>query len=180
MIFTIGHSNHASERFLNLLAGVQITAVADVRSVPHSRWAPQYNKDTLAKALGDAQIAYVYLGRELGGRPGDPRLLQNGKPNYDAMARTQAFRDGIARILEGSKTHRIALMCAERDPLDCHRFHLIARHLDENNLPVSHILTNGAVERHQDTEDRWRAKQRSSDFFDFEASGVRGRAKFEE
>src|SRR5260221_13124184 len=106
MIFTVGHSNHSFERFLQLLAGAEITAIADVRSKPHSRWASQFNKQTLGAALGENDVAYVFLGKELGGRPEDPALLRNGKPDYDAMARAKPSRAGIAGILTGATTNR--------------------------------------------------------------------------
>src|SRR5258706_2925926 len=165
MIFTVGHSNHSFERFLQLLAGAEITALADVRSRPHSRWAPQFNKQTLGAALGENDVAYVFLGKELGGRPEDPALLKNGEPDYDAMARAESFRAGIERIVEGAKTHRIALMCAERDPIDCHRFLLIARHLASRDIPVAHILASGEVEAQDKTEARFVARNPIGDLF---------------
>ena len=165
MIFTVGHSNHGFERFLQLLAGAEITAIADVRSKPHSRWVSQFNKPTLGAALGENDVAYVFLGKELGGRPEDPALLKNGKPDYDAMARAKSFRDGIDRIIEGAKTHRIALMCAERDPIDCHRFLLIARHLASRDIPVAHILASGEVEDQEKTEARFGARNPIGDLF---------------
>jgi uncharacterized protein (DUF488 family) len=146
MIFTIGHSNHAQARFAALLKAENITALADVRSVPHSRWASQFNKDALAKSLAGEDIAYVFLGQELGGRPKDAALLRHGKPDYAAMARSEPFRAGIARVLEGARTYRIALMCAERDPIDCHRFLLVARELAALGASVCHILASGDVE----------------------------------
>ena len=135
MIFTIGHSNHSLERFFQLFADARITAIADVRSRPHSRWSPQFNKQTLGAALGEHDVAYVFLGKELGGRPEDPALLKNGKPDYETMSRAESFCAGMRRIIEGAKTHRIVLMCAERDPLDCHRFLLIGRHLASRDIP---------------------------------------------
>ena len=165
MIFTVGHSNHSLEHVLQLLAGAEITAIADVRSKPHSRWSPQFIKETLASALGKNDVAYVFLGRELGGRPDDPALLRNGKPDYDAMSRTETFRAGIERIIEGAKTHRIALMCAERDPIDCHRFLLVGRNLASRDIPVAHILASGEVEAQDKTEDRFRARNPTSDLF---------------
>ena len=165
MIFTVGHSNHSLEHFLQLLAGAEIGAIADVRSKPHSRWSPQFNKEALASALGKNDVAYLFLGRELGGRPDNPALLENGKPNYEAMSRTDSFRAGIERIIEGAKTHRIALMCAERDPLDCHRFLLIGRHLASRAVPVAHILAGGEVEAQDETEARFRARNPVDDLF---------------
>lgn len=165
MIFTIGHSNHSLEHFLQLLAGARIGAIGDVRSKPHSRWSSQFNKEALASALAKDDVAYVYLGKELGGRPDDPALLKNGQPDYDAMSRAESFHAGINRIIEGSKKHRIALMCAERDPIDCHRFLLIGRHLASRDIPVAHILASGEVEAQDKTEARFRARNPTSDLF---------------
>lgn len=166
MILTIGHSNHSQERFLDLLRANGITALADVRSVPQSRWASQFNKDTLSAALAENGIAYVYLGKELGGRPKDPALLKDGKPDYSAMAQTDGFQAGMGRLLEGAKTYRVALMCAERDPIDCHRFLLIARQLAARDIPVAHILASGDVEPQADTESRFAARKGGKDLFD--------------
>jgi uncharacterized protein (DUF488 family) len=165
MIFSVGHSNHSLEHFLQLLAGARISAIADVRSKPHSRWSPQFNKQALAAALGKNDVAYVYLGKELGGRPDDPALLKNGNPDYDAMSRTQMFRAGMERIIEGAKTHRIALMCAERDPLDCHRFLLIGRHLASRAIPLAHILASSEVEAQEKTEARFVSRNPTRDLF---------------
>jgi uncharacterized protein (DUF488 family) len=165
MIFTIGHSNHPITRFLELLSGAGLTALADVRSQPHSRWASQFNREALSAALAEQGIAYMFLGKELGGRPKDTALLKDGKPDYRAMAVSENFRAGIARVLEGAKTHRIALMCAERDPIDCHRFLLIGRRLAAHGVPVGHILTTGEVETHEDTERRFAARKGGPDLF---------------
>jgi uncharacterized protein (DUF488 family) len=165
MILTIGHSNHRIERFLELLKGAGVTALADVRSQPHSRWASQFNKEALAGTLAEKGIAYVFLGKELGGRPKDKALLKDGKPDYEAMAGSENFRAGIVRVLEGAKTHRIALMCAERDPIDCHRFVLIGRHLAAHGVPIAHILATGEVETHADTERRFAARKGGADLF---------------
>src|SRR5262245_7823642 len=93
-VYTIGHSNHPIERFIELLRGAGITAVADVRSVPNSRRWPQFGRERLQRSLAEAGIAYVYLGAELGGRPADPALLSDGKPDYQRMAATSAFGAG--------------------------------------------------------------------------------------
>ncbi|HXJ00872.1 MAG TPA: DUF488 domain-containing protein [Micropepsaceae bacterium] len=166
MIFTIGHSNHTSARFLDLLRAHGITALADVRSAPHSRWASQFNKEALAAALAENGIAYVYLGKELGGRPKDPTLLNADKPDYAAIAQTDLFRAGIARLLEGAKTYRVAVMCAERDPVECHRFRLIARHLATRDVPVTHILADGKMETQAETESRFTALKGGKDLFE--------------
>ena len=153
-VFTIGHSNHSSERFLALLSGAGITAIADVRSIPQSRRWPHFGRARIERWLADAGIAYVFLGAELGGRPDDPALLRQGRPDYHLMAATPAFQAGLDRVLDGAGRYRIALMCAEREPLDCHRFLLVARHLHERDAVLRHILADGSVEPHEATEDR--------------------------
>ena len=153
-VFTIGHSNHSSERFLALLRGAGITAVADVRSIPQSRRWPHFSRTQIERWLADAGIAYVFLGAELGGRPDDPALLREGRPDYDLMAATPAFRAGLERVLDGAARYRIALMCAEREPLDCHRFLLVSRHTHERGVRLRHILADGSAEPHEATEAR--------------------------
>ena len=154
-IFTIGHSNHSLEDFLALLSKHRVTAVADVRSAPWSRFNPHFNRNALFAALEARGVRYVYLGRELGGRPDDPALYdENGHVHYERIAQTSGFRDGIARVAGGAASHRIALMCAEKEPLDCHRTHLVARALDAEGVAVMHILADGGIERHAETMDR--------------------------
>ena len=153
-VLTIGHSNHSLEAFLELLANHGVTAVADVRSAPFSRFCPQFNRDALSAALKDRGIRYTYLGRELGGRSADPACYRDGQIRYDLVARTSLFRDGLARIVDGAARHRIALMCAEKEPLDCHRTLLVAPALAALGIAVSHILADGRLEPHEKTLDR--------------------------
>jgi uncharacterized protein (DUF488 family) len=153
-VFTIGHSNHPLATFIDLLRGARVTAVADVRSIPYSRRWPQFGRAALERSLGDAGIVYVFLGAELGGKRDDPALLSEGRLDYDRVAATASFQAGLARVEEGAQRHRLALMCAEREPLDCHRFLLVARRLHERDVPVEHILADGTTERHDATERR--------------------------
>ena len=154
-IFTIGHSNHSLENFLALLSKHRVTAVADVRSAPWSRFNAHFNRNELSAALKTRSIHYVYLGRELGGRPEDPALYDDGgRVRYERVARTSNFRAGVARIVGGAAEHRIALMCAEKEPLDCHRTHLVAQALDADGVEVMHILADGEIESHARTMDR--------------------------
>jgi uncharacterized protein (DUF488 family) len=154
-LFTIGHSNHPIERFLDLARGAGITAIADVRSTPASRRYPWFNQARLAPRLAAEGIAYVPLGEALGGRPGDPRLYRDdGVADYAAMARTDKFRAGLDRVGEGARRYRVCLMCAEREPLDCHRCLLVARALAERGFAIGHVLAEGSVEPHVATEER--------------------------
>lgn len=150
VVMTVGHSNHPIEAFLNLLARNRVTALADVRSTPYSRHQPQFNKDALARSLREHGIRYVFLGRELGARSDDPNCYVNGRVQYRRLAQTESFRSGIDRVVSGADEHRIALMCAERDPLECHRTLLVARELADRGIPVEHILADGSVESYGD------------------------------
>jgi len=155
MIYTIGHSNHPIERFLGLLQPHAITAVADVRSTPYSRFNPQFRRENLQAALAGAGIQYVFLGQELGARSQDPACYDSeGRVSYAKLARTELFRQGIARLRAGMADHRISLMCAEREPLDCHRTILVSRELVREGVPVTHILGDGSLESHQHTLQR--------------------------
>lgn len=147
-IYTVGHSTHAVERFVEILKRNDVSAIADVRSQPYSRINPQFNREPLRTALKSAGISYVFLGKELGARSDDPGCYVDGKVQYDRLAETQAFREGVDRVARGSDTHQIALMCAEKDPLTCHRTILVSRKLVERGLSVSHILENGCLETH--------------------------------
>lgn len=152
IVFTIGHSNQPVERFMDLLRGAGVTALADVRSIPFSRRWPQFSRPALERSLRDSAIAYVFLGAELGGKRDDPALLRDGRPDFGLIAATEAFRAGLDRIVAGARRHRICLMCAEREPLDCHRFLLVSRHLARREVEIRHLLADGATETHEATE----------------------------
>jgi uncharacterized protein (DUF488 family) len=153
-VFTIGHSTHASDYFIGLLAEHGITAVADVRSSPFSRFNPQFNREVLSTTLRAHKISYVFLGEELGARSKDPECYVDGKAQYDRIARTSLFKNGIARVLEGVQQFRVALMCAEKDPLACHRAILVSRALVEQSVEVNHILADGNLETHPQLVER--------------------------
>lgn len=147
MLWTIGHSNHSLERFLGLLRANRIEAIADVRSWPQSRYAPWFDREPLARTLRQAGVSYVFLGNELGGRPHDLGLYdENGHVRYDAVAATDAFQTGIARLERGLVRLRVAVMCAEENPRHCHRRLLVARVLHERRLSILHVRGDGAVE----------------------------------
>lgn len=144
-VFTIGHSTHSWERFVALLRQVQITAIGDVRSAPYSKYYPHFNRDTLKQELRLDGISYVFLGGELGGRPNDRKFFCDGVADYEKMAQTESFKNGLDRVAEGSKKYRIALLCSERDPLDCHRCLLVGRALAQRGMKVRNILDNGSI-----------------------------------
>jgi uncharacterized protein (DUF488 family) len=148
-VYTIGHSTHPIERFIELLKSQNITALGDVRSRPHSRMNPQFNLEPLKQSLRDANIKYVFLGKELGARSDDKSCYRNGQVQYDLLAQTELFQRGIERVKEGARTFRLALMCAEKEPLECHRTILVSRRLCEEGVPIRHILGDGQIEEHE-------------------------------
>ncbi|MGF1657028.1 MAG: DUF488 family protein [Verrucomicrobiales bacterium] len=154
LIFTIGHSTHSAETFLSLLRRHDITALADVRSSPFSRFNPQFNKQALKLFLKEHSISYAFLGKELGARSDDPSCYQHGRVQYSRLAKTSLFQAGLERVLRGSDRFRLALMCAEKEPLDCHRTLLVARALAERGQKVMHIHAEGHLESHEDAMER--------------------------
>jgi uncharacterized protein (DUF488 family) len=157
-VLTIGHSAHPPDHFIALLRGAAVTAVADVRSAPYSRHAPQFNREALREELERAGIAYVFLGRELGGRPAEPEFYADGVADYERMAQAPAFRHGLERVVEGAAKYRVALMCSERDPLTCHRCLLVGRALAQRDVRVRHILDSGELLDHRAVEDELLAR----------------------
>ena len=157
--FTIGHSNMSVEAFVLLLQQHGITAVADVRSHPFSRYLPHFNQSQIKAYLPAAGIQYVFLGRELGARPEDLSCYDvSGKALYDRIAATPLFTEGIQRLLKGAASYKICLMCAEKDPITCHRTILVCHKLKNFNLQINHILSDGNLESHHDLELRLLSK----------------------
>ena len=154
LVFTIGHSTHSYEHFLLLLRSVGITAVADVRTTPFSRHFPQFNETELRSELKLDGVSYVFLGKELGGRPSNKNFYCDGIADYEKMAKTDVFENGIKRVLEGARKFRIALMCSEHDPLDCHRCLLVGRALAEAGVKLVHILGDGSLTKHEAIEEQ--------------------------
>ena len=154
MVLTIGHSTHSAAAFIDLLQRHGVTALADVRAAPYSRFNPQFNRETLMGSLDARGIAYVFLGRELGGRSDDPACYDAGRISYERLGRTRSFQKGLERVAQGATGHRIALMCAEREPLECHRCLLVAPALEPRGVPVTHIRSDGRLEPHGDAVSR--------------------------
>lgn len=124
-----------------------IEVVVDVRSAPYSRWAPQFNQPELKSSITAAGLRYLYLGKELGGRPATPELYDAaGHARYDLMSQTPAFQEGIARVRQGIAGYRVALMCSEEDPEGCHRRLLVGRVLVNDGVRLLHIRGDGKVE----------------------------------
>lgn len=153
-VYTIGHSNHPLEAFLALLRLHLVEEVVDVRSAPHSRVFPWFCRTALASSLQRVGIAYSFLGGQLGARPSAPSCYRDGKADYELIARSAAFKSGIERVKCLAPRRRLALLCAEKEPLNCHRAILIAPALIEVGVDVRHILADGSLEDHLHTEQR--------------------------
>jgi uncharacterized protein (DUF488 family) len=148
-VLTIGHSTHSAEMFLALLRQHGVEAVADVRSSPFSRFNPQFNREPLEQCLKANGIRYVFLGKELGARSEDRSCYLDGRVQYARLAQTTLFQSGLERGLQGAAKYRVALMCAEKEPLECHRTLLVAKALAARGQPVLHIHADGHLETHE-------------------------------
>lgn len=153
-LHTIGHSNHPIEVFSGLLAMHGVEMVCDVRSHPYSRFNPQFNREPLARRLEERGVGYIHLGGELGPRTDDPACIVEGKVRYDLLVATERFRQGLDRLREIMVVRKTALMCAEKDPLLCHRAILVCRRLRARDISIVHILEDGSTEEHPDLEQR--------------------------
>ena len=143
-LFSIGHSNAEINAFIDLLRRYEIAALVDTRSQPYSRYNRHFSREQLKHSIEEAGIEYFYLGKELGGRPEDQALyFQNGKVDYDLVARSSFYLAGIERLLSLASGRRVAFMCAEADYRSCHRYRLITRTLTRRGIGVRHILHSG-------------------------------------
>ncbi|MBI4331804.1 MAG: DUF488 domain-containing protein [Chloroflexi bacterium] len=156
-IYTVGHSNHTPEKFLELLAKAKIEVLADVRTNPNSKWAPWANRDSLKQLLGSAGIGYLYLGDVLGGQPADPDSHdpETGKVDYGRIRQQEYFQRGLQRLMAEAGTQRVCIMCAEEDPGDCHRNLLVGESLRQQRLTIRHLRADGRI---QTDEDVWKEK----------------------
>ena len=157
-VFTIGHSTHQSDWFVNLLKRYEIEVLVDIRSHPFSQRVPHFDLDAIRESVRAAGIQFVYLGRELGGRPADTSLYdEDGRVLYGKVAETPLFQTGIERLEKGVRRYRVALMCSEEDPAGCHRRLLVGRVLAGLGVLSSHIRGDATVE----TEDNLRRERNS-------------------
>src|SRR4029077_8275869 len=150
-VLTIGHSNHTMEHFLSLLKAHAVQVVVDTRSQPYSKYATQFDHEALKLALQDAGIRYLYLGRELGGRPeGDEFYDDDGHVLYDRVAATPLFQKGLSRLERGIREYDVAMLCAEENPAECHRRLLVGRGLLDHGIQVEHIRGDGRIQTEEE------------------------------
>jgi uncharacterized protein (DUF488 family) len=147
VIYTVGHSTHSIEYFLELLKEYSVNCLVDVRSVAASQYNPQYNKKTLSNFLNNNGITYLHFAEEFGGRQTNPDVLDDeGKVDFDKVRKSSSFKSGVKRLWKGiDKGFTIALMCSESEPLDCHRFSMVSLALENDGLGVKHILKDKTI-----------------------------------
>ena len=151
VLYTVGHSNHTEEKFLDLLKQYEIEVLVDVRSQPFSRYNPQFNDGNLKAALQTAGVRYLFLGDQLGGRPdGDEFYDAEGYVLYHRFAESPVFLAGVERIESGVRQYRVAIMCSEEDPTVCHRHLLVTRVVSERGVDVQHIRGDGRLQSEQE------------------------------
>ncbi|HEY7314561.1 MAG TPA: DUF488 domain-containing protein [Gemmataceae bacterium] len=154
-LVSVGHSNHDWPAFVALLRGAGVTAVADVRSSPYSGRCPYFNRGALEGGLREHGIAYLFLGDLLGGRPASPALYDEaGRVDYERVRETAEFQCGLERLTRDLLGGKVAFLCSEEDPLDCHRGLMIAPALVERGYAPSHLRRDGSLETNEEMEDR--------------------------
>ncbi len=154
VLYTIGHSTHTVPRLIELLSMHSVSAVADVRSSPYSSYTPQFNREPLQNELRAAGMEYVFLGKELGARSSDKSCYIKGQVQFDLVAESKIFQSGLERLRMGRESFLVSLLCAEKDPITCHRMILVCRNLRPWGITIKHILEDGSLEDNKDAERR--------------------------
>ncbi|MDR1182884.1 MAG: DUF488 domain-containing protein [Bacteroidales bacterium] len=176
IIYTVGHSTHELDFFLELIKTVEINCIVDVRSLPASAYSPQYNQNSFKNYLKDNHITYLHFAEEFGARRTDYDLLgDDGKLDFEKVRKTSLFNRGVERIWQGiDKGFRIALMCSESDPLDCHRFSMVSIGLENNGFNVLHLLKDKSIKTNLELEKellkKYEKKIPQSNLFESEVS----------
>lgn len=146
-IYSIGHSNHSIEKFLNLLKDFQIEVLVDIRSYPYSKYSSQFDMNNLKESVKKSGMKYLYMGGELGGKPQDTKFYdRNGNVIYSLIAQSLPFLEGISRLEKGLKYRRVAIMCSEENPGKCHRSLLVGQVLTERSITIFHIRGDGRLQ----------------------------------
>jgi uncharacterized protein (DUF488 family) len=158
-IYTIGHSNHSLETFLNLLRDLRIDVVVDIRSKPSSQVVPHFNRKPLENSLKMSGFKYLYFGKELGGKPDSKEFYDaNGHVLYNLIAKSPPFIQAIERLLKGINEYRVVLLCSEENPTDCHRRLLVGKVLQDKGVNIEHIRADGRVQSEEELCNEQRSK----------------------
>lgn len=150
MLYTIGHSQHKTEYFIEMLNEYNINYILDVRSTPYSQFASEYNRENIKATLSGAGIQYAFMGNYFGARQEDRSLYTSeGYLDFDKVRKSARFQLGLHSVVKGIKSgNKIALMCTEKEPIECHRAIMVARTFFEIGIDVQHILQNKELQSH--------------------------------
>jgi uncharacterized protein (DUF488 family) len=152
-IFTIGHSTHPIDTFIDLLKTQNVALLADIRTMPRSRWNPQFNSEALAESLKNAGIDYTHI-KALGGMRKPLKDSPNagwkneGFRGYADYMQTPEFEQALEKLVAFSDEKTTAIMCAESVPWRCHRS-LVADALTARHIPVLTIMPDGKTSPHK-------------------------------
>ncbi len=146
VVYSIGHSNHSIERFLELLRLHRVEVLVDVRSKPYSSYSPHFSREALESAVTAVGLRYLYLGEKLGGRPEEEQVYDGQRADYERVAAIPRFQDGIECLLREAGQYRVAVMCSEEAPKRCHRYRSIRPELQKRGVEMRHIRGDGRVE----------------------------------
>lgn len=146
IIYTIGHSDHDPNTFIQLLTQHRIQVLIDVRSHPYSSYVKHFNKEILKKSLTNAKIDYYYGGAYMGGRPSDESVRVNGKVDYNLLREKNDYKKALKLVLKLASLKKVVLMCSEEDPGRCHRSSLITPDLLKKGFEVRDIRSDGSYE----------------------------------
>lgn len=146
-IYSIGHGNKEIETFIKELQSFDIEFLLDIRSNPYSKWNPQFNQPILRDELEKNNIKYVFIGNKLGGLPNDRSCYdETGKVVYDLIKDKDFFKEGLHRlIIANNKSIKIAIMCSESKPDECHRSKLIGKELLKKKISINHIISENKI-----------------------------------
>lgn len=172
VIFTVGHSNYEADKFIKILHSHSIEMLIDIRSAPYSKYCSQFDKDVIELILINNGIKYIFLGSELGARPKDENCYISGRVSFVRLKDSEHFKRGILSVIEQSSKYRIAIMCSEKEPINCHRAILISRVLEQQGHTIKHILDENELLDHKELEAQLLKKFKiEKTLFDTESSG---------
>ena len=150
-IFTIGYSGFPKvEDFITALKQYNIQILIDVLSSPFSAYYETYNKDRLDSILRNNSIFYTNYAKQFGARQDNRDFYKNGRLDFETFSKSEQFLAGVSRVEESSAV--VALMCAEKQPSECHRTILVARALSERGHDITHILPDGITLTQRDID----------------------------
>jgi len=155
-VFTIGYVSYQPDEMAKVLLSFGVSCLIDIRSNPHSAYYTQYNREVFSETLKQHGIIYRNYAYEFGARQEDPRYYtKEGYLDFSKYTQSEQFQQGVRKIETGIQMGYVfALMCAEKDPMTCHRAIMIGKALKEQGFIVKHIIYPNQIETQQEMEQR--------------------------